>query len=217
MRNRILISIALLIVVGVVVFVFIKATPVNNEEANSLNLYKNDEYGFEVSYPKSLTPDNSFTTYYHLSGAWRANADPESGGNLIVSIPVYRIESKTGVFMSYPLYFDAELRIGASSDPKDIENCLKEEPNYQGATSTIEVINGVTFRRFILGSAGMMQYMYGVSYRIIHNNVCFAIEQLKVGSSYRDITTSSNDIPDSVLDSYYNKVGDIVKTFKFLK
>jgi hypothetical protein len=60
-----------------------------------------------------------------------------------------------------------------------------------------------------------MQYLYGTSYRIIHNNICYAIEQIKTGSNYSD-GPMPNDIKQDVLDGYYNQIFDIIKTFKFI-
>ena len=65
-------------------------------------------------------------------------------------------------------------------------------------------------------SAGMMQYLVAESYRTIHNGACYVIEQIKTGSSYRE-GPSSKDIPESVLDGYYDSISTMVQTFKFIK
>ena len=199
------------------VLYFIKINNVGkNVEVPKLSVYKNSEYGFEISYPGNLVATTTFNNYYHLGTAWRADALLDNNGNAtgepIVSIPVYRVNnSNNGAYVSYPLYYDAELRIGVSSDPKDVQTCLLSTNETLGVSETI---NGINFSKFIIQSAGMMQYLEGVSYRTIRNNTCYAIEQLKTGSSYRD-APNSKDIPDPVLGSYYNQIPDIIKTFKF--
>ena len=60
------------------------------------------------------------------------------------------------------------------------------------------MINGITFNKLIIQDAAMMQYLEGISYRTVHNGMCFAIEQLKTGSNYRE-ESSPEDIPDAEL------------------
>lgn len=175
--------------------------------------YRNDEYGFEMRYPKKLTTDPKFQSYYHLPDTWMSEAGPESKGRPIVSIPVWRIKSdNNGAYISYPYYFDAELRIGVSSNKSDVADCYKS----QFTPPTTVTINGVEFKKFSVQSAGMMQYLVAESYRTIHNGACYVIEQIKTGSSYRE-GPSSKDIPESVLDGYYDSISTMVQTFKFIK
>ncbi len=182
-----------------------------------LKTYVNNDYGFELKYPSDYEATSTFGQYYHLQNLWRAEASPASNGKPIVSIPVFQIDQggvATG--KSYPLYFDAELRIGASSDPQDILNCYKPDPGYTSQKITDTTINGIVFKKFDFQNAGMMQYVQGESYRVIHNGMCFAVEQIKTGSSYRD-SSMFQGIPDDQLNGYYDEAGKIIQTFKFTK
>ena len=181
------------------------------------NTYQNTEYGFQISYPNTLRPTSTFELFYHLGNAWRAGVEGYgTKGKPILSVPVYKINnSPDGAYTSYPAYFDAEVRIGASGDPQDVLSCYKDDPGYTIHVTSTETINGIVFRTFPLGSAGMMQYLEGVSYRTVRSGTCFAIEQVKAGSTYRD-TSSPKDIPDSVLNSYYEQMPAIIRTFKFI-
>jgi len=181
--------------------------------SNNLFVYRNIKYGFEIDYPNNLVPERTFKTFYHLSDKWRAETYVEnSKGIPIVSIPIYRIDNNN----YYPRYYSAEVRVGVSKDPQDIKDCLEIDPSYTNVTSTDEIINGVTFKKFKIQNAAMMQYLSGFSYRTIHNDSCYAIEQLAAGSNYRE-QASPNDIPDSILNSYFDKAGEIIKTFKFIR
>lgn len=62
----------------------------------------------------------------------------------------------------------------------------------------------------------MMKYIQGESYRTIHNNMCYVLEQIKYGSNYKDPTMKPG-ISKATLDSYYNTAGMIAKTFRFTK
>ena len=176
-----------------------------------LDVYTDDNYGFSVSYPKDLKVENVFKQYYVLSNGWRAGADTQPGEKPLVSFPIYRTESNN----SYPRYFAAEVRIGVSSNPQDVKDCLVD--SIFGAASTTEDINGIDFTVYAIADAAMMQYMGGKSYRTVHNGLCYAVEQLKAGSSYRDDPKSAKDISDELLGGYYDQGAAIIKTFKFIK
>ncbi len=171
--------------------------------------YTNANYGFEFTYPENLTPLNTFNAYNHLGSTWRFQAPDTSKGIPVVSILAYRVEN----IPNYPRYFDTEMRIGVSKDPADVRDCLLPDPD-NTITPTQQTINGVTVSVIPIEDSGMMQYLEGTSYRVVHNGMCFAIEQLKNGSDYRD-TPSPKDISDSVLDGYTNQVADMVQSFKF--
>ncbi len=174
------------------------------------NMYKNAEYGFEIRYPQELLPDTSFKQFYLLSNGWRADSAPDSTGTPVVAFPIYRTESTS----TYPRYFSAEVRLGISMNARDISNCTSSDP-YANASSTEVVINGTTFYEFPIQDAAMMQYLEGKSFRTVHNGMCFAVEQLRAGSNYRDTTSSVEDV-DTALRSYFDKGLDIIKTFRFL-
>ena len=174
--------------------------------------YIDEDYNFKIQYPEMLSIEKTFTNYHNLIDTWRYGATEDSGGKPVLSIVVYRVENEN----SYPRYFGTELRIGVSNSSYDIENCLNYDQDIISNSSIeTEVINGFTFNKLVIQDAATMQYVEGISYRIIHNDTCFAIEQLKTGSNYRD-APSPKDIPDSVLDSYYDSIFEIIKTFEFI-
>jgi len=174
--------------------------------------YINEDYNFKLQYPETLNIEKSSTNYHNLTDSWRYGAAEASGGKPILSIVVYRVENEN----SYPRYFGTELRIGVSDSSNDIENCLNYcQDSFSNSPIETEVINGFTFNKLIIQDAATMQYVEGISYRIMHNEKCFVIEQLKTGSNYRD-EPNPKDIPDSELDSYYDLISEIIKTFEFI-
>lgn len=185
------------------------ATP---EVHEGLAIYSNGSYGFSVFYPDSAEVSYSFDPSYHLGSAWRANALPEVPGTPIVSIVPYHTESES----SYPRYFNAMVRIGASTDPKELARCEKPAKE-QGETDLGSVtIGGRDWHSFSFESAGMMQYANGISYRTVFEGKCIALEKVRTGSSYRDEPNAS-DIPQETLDAEYAALSSIVESVTFAR
>lgn len=189
-------------------------TPTATTTSESLSgeeIYTNGTYGFSVRYPQTAIVEDAFSTTYHLPASWRANADPEAEGTPIVAIVAYETKSDH----SYPRYYDAMVRIGVSSDPAELAQCLKADTD-QGETALPDVtLGGTVFKAFSFQDAAMMQYLKGVSYRAVHEGSCVAIEKLATGSNYRDDPDSADDIPDAELAKQYDGLAHIVESFAF--
>ena len=219
MKKRHLIAIGLIATAVVLLLFFaIKRTASENGavgNAPPIVDYANREFGFSIRYPGGLAPETDFKRFYALPQTWRLDPPAESTGTMIVAIPVFRIDQggvATG--KSYPLYFDVEVRIGASDNANDIADCYKPNPGYVNQAPEDAVIRGLHFKKFSFENAAMMQYMKGASYRRIHNNECFAVEVVEAGSRYRDETMTPG-LSDEELGAYYQKAEDIVSTFHF--
>lgn len=182
--------------------------------SDGLSGYANSEYNFTLRYPPTVVPQNYFTTFYILASNWRLNASQVNQGKAVVSFPIHRIDQggvATG--KAYPLFFVSELRVGVSPNVKE---CYATDPGYTNQKVTNVDINGVTFKKFSFQDAAMMKYVQGESYRTIHNNKCYVLEQIKSGSNYKDDTMKPG-LTEAELNKYYNTAGNIVQTFKFTK
>lgn len=182
----------------------------STQSLTGMSIYTNGQYGFALFYPSSDVATSTFATYYHLPNQWRVGATRNASGTPVIAIIGYQTQSDT----SYPRYFDTEVRVGVSGDQAELKVCnqvgdgeLPQQP---------VTINGVQWGVYAFESAGMMQYVKGVSYRTIHNGKCFAVEQLETGSSYINDKPSPNDIPQSTLDAHYAALQSIVQSFSFV-
>ncbi len=187
-------------------------TPTTTPDLTGQAIFTDGEYGFYIRYPEAYATAETFASYYHLPAAWRSNAAPDGTGTPIVAIVGYRTQSDH----SYPRYFDAEIRIGASSDPKEVARCETAATDQAEQPLPDMNLGGTAFKAFSFQSAGMMQYLKGVSYRTLHNGTCFAIEQLETGSSYHDDPASPDDVPQATLDQKYQDLDAVLKTFAFV-
>lgn len=172
--------------------------------------YTDPVYGFSISYPSDLHTTR-FAAFHALGNKWRVNAPSESRGTSVVAIPIIRIDSGTSSQKTYPLFFDAEVRIGISDDTA---NCYASDEGYTLQTVADVDIGGVTWKKFIFGDAATMQYLSGASYRVVRNNRCYVVEQIRTGSAYRDdsmaVTYTEQD-----LDAFFARTTPIVMSFRF--
>ncbi|MDB5264679.1 MAG: hypothetical protein JWN64_250 [Parcubacteria group bacterium] len=187
------------------------AIPMPTEQSN---IYTNGEYGFSLVYPQGAKVENTFTAFYHLPPTWRANpVSIDATGTPIAAVIGYQTASED----SYPRYFVAMVRIGASKDPGEVASCEKVTPD-RGETALPDVtLNGTVFKAFSFQEAAMMQYSRGVSYRAVHEGACVAVEKIQTGSNYMDDPDSVKDVPDEKLQAEYAKLDTIVQSFRFAR
>lgn len=176
--------------------------------------YANAEYGFTMRFPPEVRNQNSFSTFYILGNNWRVNPSQANQGKPVVSFVIKQIDQgSVATGKAYPLFFDAEVRVGVSTN---VKLCYEKDAGYANQKVTDVNINGVMFKKFSFSDAAMMKYIQGESYRTIHDNKCYVLEQLKEGSNYRDPSMTAG-LSDSTLNAYYNVGETIIKTFKFTK
>jgi hypothetical protein len=190
----------------------VEPEPITPGEVGTFAIYTNGDYGFAVMYPTTAVLQEASFTSNHLPNSWRVNARPVSVGVPVLAVITYQTESET----AYPRHYEAQVRIGASTDETEVERCL-EAGVTEGETALPDTMLGETrFKTFAFESAGMMQYVKGISYRTVHEGACVAIEQIATGSSYRD-EPSSEDISDTVLTAEYEKLMAVVQSFSFAR
>jgi hypothetical protein len=194
----------------------IGATATNTPPLTGLSIYTNGQYGFSIFYPSQLKVTETFDAQYHLPTTWRVNALSNMGsvttatGTSIFEIIGYQTKNDK----TFPRYFETEVRVGASADPRELAVCTKAGNGERSLPD--KVINGVTWKAFEFQDAAMMQYISATSYRTIHEHTCYALEQIETGSSYRD-TPSSADIPQATLDKHFSDLMPIIESFTFAR
>lgn len=175
--------------------------------------YANNEYFFQIRYPSYVKNQNYFTTFYNLSSNWRMNASSANQGKPITSLQIFKIDQGqyTSDKTTYPLFFTTEVRVSVSLN---VQECYAIDSGYKANGST--VINGVSFKKFSYNDGFTPNYTMGESYRTIHNNKCFVLEQIKSGSNLKTETMKIGTA-DVTLNDYYNVGETIIRTFKFTK
>ncbi len=174
------------------------------------SIYTNGDYGFSIFYPATTTVSTTFDSAYILPTTWRVNALQNATGTPVIEVVGYQTKSTT----HFPRYFKTEVRIGVSKDPQEIAACTKVGNGERAMPSA--AFGGATWSVFAMSDAAMMQYNQGTSYRTMHDGMCYALEQIEVGSSYRDVPSPS-DIPESVLQAHFNELDSVVRSFSFAR
>ncbi len=129
--------------------------------------YKSNKYSFRFSFPESLLASSTFNSTYVAGEGWNlyTNSSNMESGEKAVSFV------KTG---SNEI-FDAELRIGVSDNPKDVLHCTKPPA---GTTGEQVKLNGNDATKFTVKDGATMHSLEATSYRIVHNDECYAIDEI---------------------------------------
>ena len=176
------------------------------------HIFSSTKYHFTLSYPSGLTARTTFKRFYLLGTSWSAGQPGDTKGRPIVSIPVRRIDhGSVATGKPFPLYFDAEVRVGVSPDTGD---CYATKNTVWQSDTRIETFGGSTFHVLTAEDAGMMQYMHIIARRTVHDGLCYSIEQIETGSSYRD-SSMKKGFSRSQLDSFFSQAGTIARSFRF--
>lgn len=151
----------LLVIAGAIGVWFVISTqfvkPVPSPEATSTpqtdlsdrSIYTNGEYGFSVIYPGSDAVAETFTP-------WRS-------GTTATGTPLLSITDPEG-----------SIRIGASSDAKEVKACEKAGPAEKLGTDMH--VGSTTLKAFTHDQLGTEKEIRITSYRAVHENACIALE-----------------------------------------
>lgn len=193
----------------------VTATQPSKVNTAGFHSFSSSDYGFVIKYPPYVQARNTFTTFHQIGNNWRLNADQANQGKGLLELSIFSIDqgSVSDGKQKYPLFFSSLVRVGVSPNVKE---CYTQDEGYTNQKITNVTINGIAFKRFSVSDAGMMKYVQSESYRTIHNNMCYVLEQIKNGSSYRDEKMAPG-IADTTLTSYYDTGATIIKTFTFTK
>ena len=172
-------------------------------------------YHFTVHYPPTANVQNTFTTFHEIGNNWRLYAGAANQGKRLLEISLHSIDQgaySTGK-QTYPLYFTSIVRVGVSPNVKD---CYTHDAGYSNQKISDVTINGVTWKKFSTTDSATMKYTQSESYRTIHGNMCFAIEQIKNGTTYRDEKMTMGTTEEQ-LATYYNEGNSVIRTFTFTR
>ncbi len=141
--------------------------------AHAERTFASKAWGFAVSYPADFRATPGFSHGYLQNGAWKTYAGPESKGQPIVALVLAGSNAVT----------DAELRIGASRNPRSVADCTEPPGAVRPGSLGHAMLDGVRFATFRARDAAMNHYLFVHSYRAVHDGACFAIDLLVYGTN----------------------------------
>lgn len=181
----------------------------SDSQQEILSTYYNEAYGIRFTYPNLVTLNTGFKSFHLLGETWKVGVEKDSHATPLAEIVSYQID-RGDVYMSYPMYYAALLRVGVSSSTSEVSNCLQGGES-AGSIATTIMINGTNWTVVPFGDAGMMQYLSGESYRTVRGGTCIIIEKIKTGSNYRD-AQSVDDVSDVDLEDEYLALDTIMNS-----
>lgn len=137
--------------------------------------FVSDAWDFRIDTPPGWTLRRDFRSGYLANDSWKTFAAPDSRGEAVLSLIVPGSNSIT----------DAEIRIGASSDPAEVRRCTEPPSAAVAGSVTTQRVNGVPFTTFEARDAAMSHHLDVQSWRVVHDGACYAIDLLVFGVNPR--------------------------------
>lgn len=182
------------------------------------HVFNSNQFGFSISYPANLKPQTTFGRTYLMDQYWTSVEYnlPNKANHSIIEIPIASInlDKNLNSIANAPYYY-AAVRIGASSAPMAIKNCIISP--YEPAKAYITKINGKIFYVLAIDDYAMGQYRKGQSYRILHNGFCYSVEFVETGSHTLGYDKQNVNKITKICHQSKKIATQIIKTFLFHK
>lgn len=164
--------------------------------------HTNEDPAFSVSYPEAFEFSVGAPAGRE-AGFWSELS--EAGGETFATLTL------PGTFMPESNFSEARIMFGASDQAAAVEDCS----TYTGNRAETEdaQIQDQPFTRIETADAGAGNFYETVSYRIVHNDACFAIE-------YVIHSTNINNYPEGTVEEFDKEevvrlLEEVVHTFTF--
>ena len=139
--------------------------------SGSPHAFVSDAWGFRIDVPTGWTLRRDFRSSYLANGAWETFAAPDSRGEPVLSLTVPGSNHVT----------DAEIRIGASRDPAEVQRCTAPPSAVRAGSVAMQLIHGIDFTTFEAADAAMSHHLDVHALRVVHGGACYAIDLLVYG------------------------------------
>lgn len=155
-----------------------QATTTSAVDPATLSIYTSGEYGFSLFYPLAARVTDAYSTTTLNGIPWRIGA-------LGTGTPVVRLQES-----------GEEIRIGVSTDQKDVKACVIAGPA-ESSQDTLTV-GGIAWHVFTFQKVGTDNEQQVTSYRTMHGSSCYVLELFQAlsgaatstGYTLRDTITS---------------------------
>lgn len=139
--------------------------------SESSRTFVSNAWGFRIDVPTGWTLRHDFRSSYLANGEWKTFAAPDSRGEPVLSLIMPGSNHVT----------DAEIRIGASRDPAEVQRCTAPPSSMRAGSIATQRINGIDFTTFEVADAAMSHHLDADAFRVVHDGACYAIDLLVYG------------------------------------
>jgi hypothetical protein len=139
--------------------------------SESSHAFVSNGWGFRIDVPSGWTLRRDFQSSYLANGAWKTFAAPDSRGEPVLSLTMPGSNYIT----------DAEIRIGASRDPAEVQRCTAPPSSVRAGSVATQRIHGIDFTTFEAADAAMSHHLDVHALRVVHGGACYAIDLLVYG------------------------------------
>lgn len=171
----------------------------------SRQVLESASFGFRIEYPKGWTAQRDFRRSYLANGTWKTYATQGSQGTPVAALVMPGSNHIT----------DAEVRIGVSRAPEEVESCSKPPSSLRDGSTDRERIDGADFVRFEAGDAAMSHYLDVRSYRAVHAGACYAIDLLVYGTNPQVYDPPA--MPPFSKQQAFAAMRDVLQSFHFTR
>lgn len=176
-----------------------------SESAKDRQVLESATFGFRIEYPKAWMTRREFRGSYLANGAWKTYAAPDSQGTPVAALVVPGSNHVT----------DAEVRIGVSRVPAEVQSCSTPPSSVRAGSMARERIDGADFVKFEASDAAMSHYLVVRGYRAVHEGACYALDLLVYGVNPQVFDPPAKP-PFSHQQAFANMQA-VLRTFRFTR
>jgi hypothetical protein len=181
-------------------------TPANTSRARHVaDIYANPAWAFRIEVPQGWIVHRGFSQGYLANGAWKTYAAPGSQGTPIVALVLPGSDRITS----------AEIRIGASRDANEIQNCSVIPEAVRPGNPQRARVGNADFTAFEASDAAMSHYLTVHSYRAVHEGACYALDLLVYGVNPQVYSPPAK--PPFATEQAFARMQAVLQTFRFTR
>ena len=179
--------------------------PAQNEIVESeTGEFTSTTYGFSVRYDTALIASTTFARTYLLAENWSLDAPmAQRTGDPVVAF----------IYPGSNEVLAAELRVGVSEEPSEVEKCMVPPPYAWDVTQGS--IGGVPAVVYTRSDAALSHFLQANVYRVLHEDRCISLELIVTGTN-PEVYDPPRSVPFA-REAARQELSGVVRSFAFVR